>query len=140
VTQEISLLGAANVPQAFLKIAGIQHRLLSSNNHASPTGVLPFLLPAFHGPQASQESPLPVPSNKLVKFASENGSTVKEPPSMRYEAYQSLLDHRIRNAWVCPMLQCLIGPTNYVSALQPLPRSPQFLLRRPSPLRPTHFE
>jgi metaxin len=98
---EISLSGGpANVPQAFLKIAGIQHRLLSSSNHASPTGVLPFLLPAFHGPQSSQEPPLPVPSNKLVKFASENGSKVKEPPSTRYEAYQSLLDHRIRNAWV----------------------------------------
>jgi metaxin len=28
---------------------------------------------------------------------------------MRYEAYQSLLDHRIRKAWVCPMLQCLMA-------------------------------
>jgi metaxin len=86
--------------QAFLKIAEIQHRLLSSNNHASPTGVLPFLLPSVHSPQSTQELPLPIPSNKLVKFALDRGSKVKEPSSMRYEAYQSLLDHRIRNAWV----------------------------------------
>jgi len=28
---------------------------------------------------------------------------------MRYEAYESLLDHRIRNAWVCPMQLYLIS-------------------------------
>ncbi|RDW62741.1 hypothetical protein BP5796_11043 [Coleophoma crateriformis] len=86
--------------QTFLNIAGVDHRLISSNNHASPTGVLPFLLPTVHASASFQDSILPIPSNKLVKFATEHGAKVQESPSMRYEAYQSLLDHRIRNAWL----------------------------------------
>jgi metaxin len=88
--------------QTYLNIAEIDHRLVSSNNHASPTGSLPFLQPATLN--SSQESPTPVTSNKLVKYATEHGSRIVESSSMRYEAYQSLLDHRIRNAWV--MLPC----------------------------------
>jgi metaxin len=30
---------------------------------------------------------------------------VEEPGDLRYEAYLSLLDHRIRRAWVC----CILG-------------------------------
>jgi metaxin len=84
-------------PQAFLNIAGINHRLVSSSNHASPTGVLPFLLPAASN--SLQETSAPITSNKLVKYAEEQGKAVEESSSMRYEAYQSLIDHRIRNAW-----------------------------------------
>ena len=84
-----------------MKIAGVDHDLVSSNNHASPTGVLPFLLPACSSSsQLSMDAPLPVPSNKLSKYAAEHGEKVEESPSIRYEAYQSLLDYRIRNAWV----------------------------------------
>lgn len=86
--------------QTFLKIAGIEHRTLVSNNHASPTGVLPFLLPAYSSPAATQEILLPIPSSKLVKYAKDHGGRFAEIDDTRYEAYQSLLDHRIRNAWV----------------------------------------
>ena len=84
--------------QTFLNFADINHRLMPSNNHASPSGALPFLLPASKNPQ---EAPTPITSNKLVKYVEEQGKTVKESSSMRYEAYQSLIDHRIRDAWVC---------------------------------------
>jgi metaxin len=86
--------------QTFLNIAGIDHRLVSSNNHASPTGVLPFLLPSASYLKDPQESPQPVPSNKFEKYAAEHGGRVEESSSMRYEAYHSLLNHRIRNSWV----------------------------------------
>jgi len=86
--------------QTYLKFAGIQHRLVSSNNHASPTGVLPFLLPAVYAPQTSQETCLPIPSNKILKYATEHGSKTKEPSNPRYEAYRTLIDHRIRHAWL----------------------------------------
>ncbi|TVY56708.1 Metaxin-1 [Lachnellula cervina] len=60
-------------------------------------GRLPFLLPPSKNPQ---EVPTPITSNKLVKYAEEQGKIVEESSSMRYEAYQSLIDHRIRDAWL----------------------------------------
>lgn len=100
VSQLVSLRkDSANISKTFLKIAGVGHDLVPSNNHASPTGVLPFLLPA-HTSQSPLDAPLPIPSNKLSKYAAEHGSKIEESPSIRYEAYQSLIDYRIRNAWV----------------------------------------
>lgn len=87
--------------QTYLNIAGIDHRLISSNNHASPTGNLPFLLPSAQTSNSAQESIRPVPSAKFVKYATDHGGRIEEVSSICYEAYQSLLDHRIRNAWVC---------------------------------------
>ncbi|TVY43727.1 Metaxin [Lachnellula subtilissima] len=94
--------------QTFLNFADINHRLMPSSNHASPSGVLPFLLPPSKTPQ---EAPTPITSNKLVKYVEEQGKTVEESSSMRYEAYQSLIDHRIRDAWV---------------SIHPLPRALNF--------------
>jgi metaxin len=89
-----------NTVKTFLNIAGVDHRLISSNNHSSPTGSLPFLLPAIYGSNTSQDSLTPITSNKFINYATEHGGKVEESSGMRYEAYQSLLDHRIRNAWV----------------------------------------
>ncbi|KAJ9665703.1 hypothetical protein H2201_004187 [Coniosporium apollinis] len=85
--------------QAYLRFCGIQHRTVSSNNHASPSGALPFLLSS----EASVESPSPppVPSGKLQKWVlSHSSSATPEPSDPRYEAYISLLDYRIRRAWL----------------------------------------
>lgn len=42
-----------------------------------------------------------MPSNKLETYALDHGShRVPDVPGLRVEAYQSLLDHRIRNAWL----------------------------------------
>ncbi|RQM05294.1 hypothetical protein DH86_00001831 [Scytalidium sp. 3C] len=103
--------------QTFLKIAGIEHRTLVSNNHASPTGVLPFLLPAYSSPAATQEILLPIPSSKLVKYAKDHGGRFAEIDDTRYEAYQSLLDHRIRNAWLYALY---LEPSNFSSIVIPL--------------------
>ncbi|KAI8966624.1 hypothetical protein F5Y11DRAFT_109956 [Daldinia sp. FL1419] len=85
--------------QTFLKLAGVDFQVIPSNNHASPTGALPFLIPSS-SPDAFATS-RPIPSNKLEHYAAENGThKLPEVPSLKLEAYESLLDHRIRNAWL----------------------------------------
>ncbi|KAI0134758.1 putative mitochondrial outer membrane protein [Xylariales sp. AK1849] len=85
--------------QTFLKLAGVQFQIVPSSNHASPTGALPFLIPPSTAGDA--DSQVPIPSNKLEQWALDQRSEkVPDVPSLRLEAYQSLLDHRIRNAWL----------------------------------------
>ncbi|KAI2601726.1 hypothetical protein GGR54DRAFT_645616 [Hypoxylon sp. NC1633] len=84
--------------QTYLKLAGVDFRVLPSTNHASPTGALPFLLPPSDPTSAAYP---PIPSNKLEQYAAENGtSKVSEVRDLKLEAYESLLDHRIRTAWL----------------------------------------
>jgi metaxin len=105
--------------QTFLKIAGVNHRLISSNNHASPTGVLPFLFPAIHAPQTAQPAPLPIPSTKLLQYAIKQGTTnVSDPQeNLRYEAYIALIEHRIRHAW---LYNLYLDPQNFPAVAQKL--------------------
>ncbi|KAL8826703.1 MAG: hypothetical protein Q9191_003628, partial [Dirinaria sp. TL-2023a] len=90
--------------QAYLKFADIEFATVPSNNHASPTGALPFLLsPCARDPLSS---PTVVPSSKLERWVqqqqrSHDSVTKKEPRQsmLRQEAYMALLDHPIRHAW-----------------------------------------
>ncbi|KAK7754737.1 hypothetical protein SLS62_003295 [Diatrype stigma] len=105
--------------QTFLRLAGVEFRTVPSNNHASPTGALPFLIPPTPppgggggGPSDSksppQQTPAVVPSSKLEQWALSHGSGAAKLPddsapsssSMKLEAYEALLDHRIRAAWL----------------------------------------
>ncbi|KHJ35534.1 putative mitochondrial outer membrane protein [Erysiphe necator] len=86
--------------QTFLKIAGIDHSIIASNNHASPIGSLPFLLPALNGADSFSDIGNPIVADKMVKYSKEQGANVEEVSNMRSAAYQSLLDYRIRNAWL----------------------------------------
>lgn len=80
-----------------MRFVGIEFDIVPSNNHASPTGALPFLLPAL-----PVNNNAPIPSNKLQKWAIEQVHCEEEQQlNLRFEVYASLLDHRIRNAWVC---------------------------------------
>ncbi|OJJ35174.1 hypothetical protein ASPWEDRAFT_496371 [Aspergillus wentii DTO 134E9] len=82
--------------QAYLKFVGVEIETIPSNNHASPTGSLPFLLPAL--PTGTQT---PIPSGKLQKWAIEQVHCEEEQQlNIRFDVYSSLLDHRIRNAWL----------------------------------------
>ncbi|KAJ0426647.1 hypothetical protein BJY00DRAFT_93748 [Aspergillus carlsbadensis] len=82
--------------QAYLKFVGIDFELVPSNNHASPSGVLPFLLPAL--PVGTSA---PITSGKLQKWAIEEVHCEEEQQlNLRFEVYSSLLDNRIRNAWL----------------------------------------
>lgn len=85
-----------SVWQAYLKFVGIEFDLVPSTNHASPTGALPFLLPAH--PVGGNT---PIPSGKLQKWAIEQVHCEEEQQlNLRFEVYASLLDNRLRNAWV----------------------------------------
>ncbi|KAI1336724.1 hypothetical protein F5Y15DRAFT_193004 [Xylariaceae sp. FL0016] len=85
--------------QTFLKLAGIQFTVSPSNNHASPTGALPFLLPTSRPNDTKPRTP--VSSNKLEQYAIDHGTpTIPEESIQRIEAYETLLDHGIRNAWL----------------------------------------
>ena len=112
-----------------MSFKGIDFVTISSNNHASPTGALPFLLPASSSKNHG-EAVLPVPSTRIERWIRERNSgkqgtgrpsdegenqsnqkavtsastakksNSKESLDMRYEAYMSLLNYRIRNAYV----------------------------------------
>ena len=94
--------------QAYLKFSGIHFRTIASNNHASPSGSLPFLLPAT---SSAGEQPSPIASNKLRKWAHEHGSSLKDDEiPLRAEIYLSMIDHRIRRAW---LYMLYLEPTNF---------------------------
>ncbi|MCJ1356278.1 MAG: hypothetical protein MMC33_006272 [Icmadophila ericetorum] len=112
--------------QAYLKFMGIDFVTVASNNHASPTGALPFLIPASSSPF---ENSLPIPSNKIQQWAREQNSAREEPSDMRYDAYKVLLDHRIRDAWTYTLY---LEPPNFNHIATPLyiyPSTTSFPLR-----------
>ncbi|KIW28770.1 uncharacterized protein PV07_04644 [Cladophialophora immunda] len=82
--------------QAYLKFHGIPLRTRPSNNHASPTGALPFLLPASR--DASRPAS-PVPANRIVKWVISQGGK-EEAMQCRQDAYTALIDHALRSAWL----------------------------------------
>nr|POF08198.1 metaxin-1 [Quercus suber] len=89
--------------QTYLKIAGVAFTTKPSNNHASPSGSLPFLVPA--------ESQTAVASAQLRKWSrtAPAATVVDEPDAIRYEAYASLLESSVRKAW---LYQLYLNPSN----------------------------
>lgn len=86
--------------QAYLKFCGIAFQTVVSNNHASPSGALPFLTLAPTDGNVGTVAEV-VPANRLKRWL--NGQLkekLEETEDARYEAYASLLEHRIRRAWV----------------------------------------
>ena len=53
--------------QAYMIFKGIDFATISSNNHASPNGALPFLLPASGSPNAT-EAVRPVASTRIERW------------------------------------------------------------------------
>ena len=96
--------------QALLTFYRIPHILIPSNNHSSPTGVLPFLLPS---PSTTAPNPSPVPASKLPRHLSLN----LPPPSARQAAYATLLTFSIRPAYLYSLY---LVPENFSSVVHPL--------------------
>ncbi|KAG8677177.1 hypothetical protein FPOAC2_03296 [Fusarium poae] len=108
--------------QTVLKIAGIEFDIVPSNNHASPSGALPFLLPSSSQPSK------PLTGEKIHKYAREHTAhTFPNISSPRLEAYQALLTQNIRPAWLYA-LYLLPANTSLLKSLY-LPSS--ILLRAP---------
>lgn len=78
-----------NPRQTYLKMAAIDFLLHPSNNHASPTGALPFLL---------TPSQTAIPSSKLSTYVATSAQPPAVPP--RAETYLSLLDSALRPAYL----------------------------------------
>lgn len=100
--------------QLYLLINNISFTTSSSNNHASPTGALPFLLPATK----SKRDPLPQPitASKIQRWAETQGAK-EEETNLKLEAYTSLIDQNIRNAWLYHLYLC---PGNFESIAKKL--------------------
>lgn len=82
--------------QAYLKFNGIPLRTRPSNNHASPSGALPFLLPAATDPQRPSS---PIPVSRIPKWVVSQGGK-EDPVHSGQDAYIALIDHNIRSAWL----------------------------------------
>ncbi|KAI1615461.1 hypothetical protein EDD36DRAFT_189479 [Exophiala viscosa] len=99
--------------QAYLKFHGIPLRTQASNNHASPTGSLPFLLPATSDPQRPAS---PIPANRLARWVISQGGK-EEAEHLRQEAYTALIDHNLRSAW---LYYLYLDDNNFRSAAWPM--------------------
>ncbi|PTB68693.1 hypothetical protein BBK36DRAFT_1112905 [Trichoderma citrinoviride] len=109
--------------QTFLRIAGVDVDLVPSNNHASPSGALPFLLPPTTTPTASTSekdsestkpaaptsnktttttSTIPLTGAKIHRYAQDHSTADLSPaaPASRTEAYEALLSQSLRPAWL----------------------------------------
>ncbi|KAL8942879.1 MAG: hypothetical protein Q9216_001422 [Gyalolechia sp. 2 TL-2023] len=107
--------------QTYLKFLRVTFVTAASNNHASPSGSLPFLVPGSSS--SSTEAIPPVSSSKLQEWARNNGNTSKVgPENMRHEAYMSLLDRPIRNAWLHTMY---LTPCNFDAVARALYITPE---------------
>ncbi|KAI5369208.1 putative thioredoxin-like, metaxin, glutathione S-transferase domain-containing protein [Septoria linicola] len=97
--------------QTYLRFHAVDFSLIPSNNHASPSGSLPFLQPGAP-PTTGSPTPDPIPANKLPKWLAkhhQSNQTPEEPNDPRLEAYQSLIDTRVRKAW---LWQLYLTPQN----------------------------
>jgi len=99
--------------QTYLKFNSLPFSTAPSSNHASPSGSLPFLLPADHSPESYFKTQEAVTSSKLKKWITQQrrkeAAAANDPEDVRYEAYASLLDNRIRRAW---LYQLYLNPAN----------------------------
>lgn len=86
----------ANRVQTILKIANVDLRLVPSSNHASPSGALPFLIL-----RSGASAAVPLTGEKIARFAKQHAPSANlDDPSPRIDAYQALIAHSVRPAWV----------------------------------------
>lgn len=76
--------------QAYLKFNKIDFETKRSNNHASPSGALPYLQPPLLAP---------VTTKNMMKWMVSQGCEEGLSTS-REDVYMTLIDHSIRNAWL----------------------------------------
>ncbi|KAL6904901.1 hypothetical protein GGI43DRAFT_295080 [Trichoderma evansii] len=98
--------------QTFLRIAGVEVDIVPSNNHASPSGALPFLLPPTITQSSSSttesksaptpKSTLPLTGSKIERYAEDHSSheIPTDSSHSRIEAYEALLSQSLRPAWL----------------------------------------
>ncbi|KAH6609501.1 hypothetical protein Trco_002847 [Trichoderma cornu-damae] len=126
---------ANNAVHTLLRIAGVEVDLVPSNNHASPSGALPFLLPPTPpGPPSAggggAKATAPLTGSKIERYANDHSSrdmAASSPPS-RVEAYEALLSQGLRPAW----LYTLYLDPSHAALLKTLYLPPSPILQLPS--------
>ncbi|KAI5793085.1 hypothetical protein EDC01DRAFT_83208 [Geopyxis carbonaria] len=95
--------------QTYFNLCGIAYKTVSSNNHASPSGALPFLIPASN---STNIIPEPIPTNKLVQWAEDSGWAPRgsESNDPDVQAFLALVNTRVRDAWLYALY---IEPHNF---------------------------
>ncbi|KAL7276014.1 hypothetical protein RUND412_001009 [Rhizina undulata] len=94
--------------QTYLKFCEIPFETVSSSNHASPSGSLPFLV-------ARKDSGTAILTGaKIQQWARENGKRLKEidVEDAKVQAFLTLLGTQIRDAWLYALM---LEPSNYAS-------------------------
>ncbi|KAI5296421.1 hypothetical protein KEM52_002833 [Ascosphaera acerosa] len=95
-------------PECLKWQVSVSVRTVASNNHASPSGALPFLLPAGDSK--------PVTAKKMVSWLATQGLTqdaTGEHPQVggsKLDVYIVLVEEKIRRAWVNA---CYFEPANF---------------------------
>ncbi|PWI75373.1 mitochondrial outer membrane protein (Sam35) [Purpureocillium lilacinum] len=93
--------------QAFLRIAGVDVEIVPSNNHASPSGALPFLLPASSDPRPD----VPLTGSKIERYALDRSQyAMPDVSSSQFDAWLSILSQKIRPAW---LFSIYVEPRNH---------------------------
>lgn len=84
-----------------MKFNGIEFKTVPSNNHASPTGALPFMISQQKSVSESTETTV-IPSNKLAAWIEKHGYSLEEADmdSARAKAFLALVNAQLRDAWV----------------------------------------
>ncbi|KAG5953835.1 hypothetical protein E4U53_001908 [Claviceps sorghi] len=83
--------------QTYLRIANLEFDLVPSTNHASPSGSLPYLLPA----SCSSRPDIPLTGCHIAQYAQKHSPQLHpRDATPREEAYRALLAQNIRPAWL----------------------------------------
>ena len=94
--------------QIFLVTQGITIQTVPSNNHASPSGALPFLL---QSPKKKDIQSQAIVSSKMQRWV-ENQCANNEMPPSQLDVYTSLIDTNLRSAW---LFSFYLQPQNFDS-------------------------
>ncbi|KAK6513332.1 hypothetical protein TWF281_004963 [Arthrobotrys megalospora] len=92
--------------QTYLKIRGINFTTIPSNNHASPSGSLPFLTVSPPSSSSSERQRIQrtvIPVAKLAQWVEDNApGTVNtvDTEGADYRAFLSLVEGAVRDAWL----------------------------------------
>lgn len=101
--------------QAYLLTRNIKFRTISSNNHASPSGALPFVQPANRS--ESEPRSLPIKSSKIPRWIEEITKQTEQQIPSSLMIYEPLIESSIRNAW---LYHLYLIPGNFENVAAPI--------------------
>ncbi|KAK6332491.1 hypothetical protein TWF730_004157 [Orbilia blumenaviensis] len=110
--------------QTYLRIRSIPFKTQPSNNHASPSGALPFMIvspsSSSSSSSSSERKSQTIPSGKLARWIDEHATigsvNTVDTDGGDYRAFLSLVEGAVRDAWLYALY---IDPTNLANLTVP---------------------